>query len=107
MLPKNQTKINALWDIVGNGTPPIGGGNWTLHRDQWRHEVTYNLGDFDVIQDWIAAKVYDYGYENVTLGQAWDADKCKPRPLDQYIGIYIRDIDLMAEKFKIEMEDEW
>jgi hypothetical protein len=101
-----KTSASNLRRMIDSSCPVIFGGNWQLATEKgWRWEC--NLG----INHAETPRVIE-GYQRtlapnrVTIGHPFSETRMRPEPVEEFVGIYLKDADDLVEAHAAELDDD-
>lgn len=106
MEQNRRTKIARLRNLVPlkEGVPLITSVDWPL--DGWRFHKNVHLWEEDAAAH-IVSLQSRFGRNRVTYGIYFNLEKMRPHPNRLYVGLYVCDVDEIADKFMKSLESWW
>lgn len=101
-----KTSASNLRRMIDSSCPVIFGGNWQQATSKgWRWECNLSISHTETPK-LIEGYQQTLGSDRVTIGHPFSETRMRPEPVEEYVGIYLKDADDLVEAHAAELEDD-
>jgi hypothetical protein len=102
-----KTSASNLRRMIDSSCPVIFGGNWQLATEKgWRWECNLGINHAETPRIIENLPTDACETDRVTIGHPFSETRMRPEPVEEFIGVYLKDADDLVEAHAAELNDD-